>query len=169
MFMKVQRVIFCLLEKLEMFVNQKRNDSSTKMVPNLGTKSSNSAFFSYLKKKNMKQSKYHGPNRARCDLPFAQKNKWKLDLLRKLWFFVNIYDFLKFLKISFCVTKAVVATICFRSSFSRVSMKDLCLSFTMVCRFGVILANTNAWWNVLKHEGGTKSRFLGYQIGTLDG
>ena len=78
MFMKVQRVIFCLLEKLEMFVNQKRNDSSTKMVPNLGTKSSNSAFFSYLKKKNMKQSKYHRQfrlNRATydlIDLPFAQ-------------------------------------------------------------------------------------------------
>ena len=82
---------------------------------------------------------------------------------------VNIYDFLKFLKISFCVTKAVVATICFRPSFSRVSMKDLCLSFKMVYRFGALLANTNAWWHVLKDEWGTKSRFLGYQIGTLDG
>ena len=118
------------------------------LIPQNGTKSGYQkfffAFFSYLKKKNMKQSKYHGPNRATCDLPFAQKNKWKLDLLRKLWFFVNIYDFLKFLKISFCVTKAVVATICFRSSFSRVSMKDLCLSFKMVYRFGALSANNNS-------------------------
>ena len=36
MFMKVQRVIFCLLEKLEMFVNCKRNDSSFKKSTNLG-------------------------------------------------------------------------------------------------------------------------------------
>ena len=37
MFKKVQRVIFCLLQKLEMFVDCKRNDASPEMVPNLDT------------------------------------------------------------------------------------------------------------------------------------
>ena len=36
MFMKVQRVIFCLLEKLEIFVNCKQNDSSFKKCTKSG-------------------------------------------------------------------------------------------------------------------------------------
>ena len=60
MFKKVQRVIFCLLQKLEMFVDCKRNDASPEMVPNLGTFFC--AFFLIFEEEVYeKKTKYHKP------------------------------------------------------------------------------------------------------------